>query len=311
MSITHKRSQNGKSPKIGFLLATLVALAPVGVSAQQQTQDTDSKPPTNNDIIVAGQRAEPMADPNAMVAAASLPKGPEIKGLISARSRDRLQVTADDGTKTVVAINESTRIKASKGLFSRAKLTESALLNGLPVTIKTLQSGDTLVASQISLRNNDLKTASMIRTGTAQGFADQTAATEALRGRMGDIDEYNIKGTTNVNFDTGKAVLSEQGKAALCEAANTASGMKNSLLLVVGYTDSTGGDDFNQQLSEKRASRVVNQLQQACGWKPYRMLTPTGMAKSDPLADNSTAAGKAQNRRVAVNIMVSKGLDGL
>jgi outer membrane protein OmpA-like peptidoglycan-associated protein len=69
--------------------------------------------------------------------------------------------------------------------------------------------------------------------------------------------------------------------------------------------------DFNQQLSEKRAGRVVNYLQQACGWKPYRMLTPTGMSEADPLASNDSASGKAQNRRVAVNILVSKGLDGL
>jgi OmpA-OmpF porin, OOP family len=151
----------------------------------------------------------------------------------------------------------------------------------------------------------------MIKTGTAQGFAEQTAATAALRGRMGDIDEYNIKGTTNVNFDTGKSLLTEQGKADLCAAASQASAMKNSLLLVVGYTDSVGSDDYNQQLSEQRAARVVNHLQQSCGWKPYRMLTPTGMSESDPLADNSTPEGKAQNRRVAVNILVSKGLDGL
>lgn len=82
-------------------------------------------------------------------------------------------------------------------------------------------------------------------------------------------------------------------------------------MLVVGYTDSTGGDDLNQALSEKRAARVINYLQQACGWKPYRMLTPTGMAKADPLADNNTPEGKAENRRVAVNILVSKSVDGL
>lgn len=151
----------------------------------------------------------------------------------------------------------------------------------------------------------------MIRNGTEQGFAEQTAATEALRGRMGDIDKYNVKSTTNVNFDTGKAVLSEQAKSDLCAAASAAEGMDNALLLVVGYTDSTGSEDFNQTLSEKRAGRVVNYLQQACHWKPYRMLTPTGMAEADPLADNQTPEGKAQNRRVAVNVLVSKGLDGL
>ena len=151
----------------------------------------------------------------------------------------------------------------------------------------------------------------MIRTGTAQGFAEQTAATEALRGRMGDIDKYNIKSTTNVYFDTGKWNLSAQAERELCASADQANATDNALMLVVGYTDSTGSQEFNQQLSEKRAGRVVNYLQQACGWKPYRMLTPTGMAEADPLADNTTAAGKAQNRRVSVNVLVSKSVDGL
>jgi OmpA-OmpF porin, OOP family len=284
-----------KRPKINFLLATLA----IGVSGVVSAQQQESPDP----IVVEGSPS-----PEAPV----MTKGPEIKGIISTRSGDKIKVTTADGTSNIIAINDTTRIKNSRGLFSgRNKLATDSLLNGLPVTVKTLQSGDSLVASQINLRNKDLKTATMIRNGTSQGFAEQTAATEALRGRMGDIDEYNIKGTTNVNFDTGKAVLSEQGKADLCEAVTTAGGTKNALLLVVGYTDSTGSDEFNQQLSEKRASRVVNHIQQACGWKPYRMLTPTGMSKADPLADNSTAAGKAQNRRVAVNILVSKGLDGL
>ena len=108
-----------------------------------------------------------------------------------------------------------------------------------------------------------------------------------------------------------RLVLSEQAKADLCAAANQANSTDNALLLVVGYTDSTGSQELNQELSEKRATRVVNYLQQSCGWKPYRMLTPTGMAEADPAADNSTAEGKRQNRRVAVNIMVSKAVDGL
>lgn len=251
-------------------------------------------------------------DPNIIVNAAVPVAGPEIKGVITARSGDKMQVTADDGTNMVVSFNEATQVKASGGLFGGgSKLTTAALLNGLPVTVKTLQSDAGLVASQVTFRKNDFKTASMIRNGTAQGFAEQTAATEALRGRMGDIDKYNVKGTTNVYFDTGKAVLSPGAKADLCATATQADGINNALMLVVGYTDSVGSEEYNQTLSEKRAAAVINYLQQACRWKPYRMLTPTGMAESDPLADNSTPEGRAQNRRVSVNILVSKGLDGL
>jgi OmpA-OmpF porin, OOP family len=286
------------SKKAGrFALLAIFAL-PMAGGLSAQEQDT-----TNPNIIVTG---EALPDTTAMT------EGPEIKGIITARSGDKMKVTTPEGTSSVIFINDTTKIKAGGGLFgSRSKLGTESLLNGIPVAVKTMQAGRVLLASQIVFKKNDFKTATMIRNGTAQGFAEQTAATEALRGRMGDIDKYNIKGTTNVYFDTGKAMLSSQAKAELCNAATSADAMDNALMLVVGYTDSVGSQDYNQTLSEKRASSVINYLQQACRWKPYRMLTPTGMAESDPLASNDTAEGKAQNRRVSVNVLVSKGLDGI
>ncbi|HEX7781276.1 MAG TPA: OmpA family protein [Sphingobium sp.] len=283
------------SSKRLLLGAMLAGAASVSVSAQTQDPLAVTVSDTSN------------ADRSAMT------EGPDVEGIISARSGDKMQVTAADGTKSVIFINDSTRITATKGLFglNSDKLAATSLLNGLPVTVKTLRSGDALVANQIKLTGKDLKTATMIHNGTDQRFAEQTAATESLRGRMGDIDQYNVKSTTNVNFATGKAVLTSQAKSDLCAAATAAESMDNALLLVVGYTDSTGSPEFNQTLSEKRAGGVVNYLQQACHWKPYRMLTPTGMSEADPLADNSTEEGKAQNRRVSVNVLVSKAVDGL
>jgi outer membrane protein OmpA-like peptidoglycan-associated protein len=282
-------------PKVFFVLALLAGTATGGLAAQPQDA--------------------PQSDLNVTVTdtSATDARGPVVEGIISARQGDKVQVTNVAGANTVVTVTDATRIKSSGGFLglSRNTLTADSLLNGLPVSIKTLQSGDGLVASQIDLKSRDLRTAAMIRNGTDQRFAEQTAATEALRGRMADIDQYNIKSTTNVNFDTGKAVLSEQAKDDLCAAASQAEGMNNALLLVVGYTDSTGSQEFNQVLSERRASRVVNYLQQVCHWKPYRMLTPTGMAEADPMADNQTYEGKAQNRRVAVNVLVSKAVDGM
>jgi outer membrane protein OmpA-like peptidoglycan-associated protein len=284
-----------KSP---LLLAAAALIFPVGLAAQQTPDYGDPS------ITVTGPAPSDLS---------GLSEGPSVEGIISARRDDKVQVTTVDGSKTVVLLSDATEVRGKGGFLGlgRSKLAAASLVNGLPVTVKTVQWSGGLVASQVALKAKDLRTASMIRNGTEQGFAEQTAATEALKGRMADIDKYNVKGVTNVNFDTGQAVLSEQAKADLCTAASQADATDNALLLVVGYTDSTGSDDFNQELSEKRASRVVNFLQQKCGWKPYRMLTPTGMAESDPLADNTTPEGKAQNRRVAVNILVSKSVDGL
>jgi outer membrane protein OmpA-like peptidoglycan-associated protein len=280
-----------KRPAV-LLFCALTALPGwTSLSAQPQITPQDT-------IVVNGER---------------LPSGPEIKGIIAARNGDRIKVTTADGTSTIVAITDNTRIRSGGGLFggNRNTITADSLLNGLPVTVKTLQSPGGLVAGQISFRSNDLKTAQMIRNGTNQRFEEQTAATEALRGRMADIDQYNIKNTANVYFDSGKWILSAKAKADLCTTAAEAEATNNALLLVVGYADSRGSEELNQILSEKRAAGVINYLQQACHWKPYRMLTPTGMAESDPAASNDTEAGRAQNRRVSVNILVSKGLDGM
>jgi outer membrane protein OmpA-like peptidoglycan-associated protein len=240
--------------------------------------------------------------------------------VISARSGEQVQVTAADGASTAILVSDATKISSSGGFLglNKTKLDADSLLNGLPVSVKTVQWNGGLVASQIKFKNSNLATASMIRTGTAQKFgehdraiAQNAAATEALRGRVGDIDQYDIKGTTNVYFDTAKAALSGKAESDLCNAAAQAKGMDNALLLVVGYTDAVGSEDYNQTLSERRTGRVVNYLQQKCGWAPYRMLSPTGMSESDPAADNSTPEGRAQNRRVAVNILVSKAVEGL
>ena len=137
--------------KPGFLpLIAILALSVPGSLAAQQTAAPDPS------IIVKGE---------------VLPSGPEIKGVVAARNGDRIKVIAADGAATIITINEATRMKAGGGLFGGGgKYTTESLLNGLPVTVKTLQAADGLVASQITFKNNDLKTALMIRNGTNQRF---------------------------------------------------------------------------------------------------------------------------------------------
>jgi outer membrane protein OmpA-like peptidoglycan-associated protein len=284
------------------LVALLGAAAATGLSAQQAEG--------GEVLTTVYGNLPPMTE---------MTEGPKVNGIISARQGQRLQVTADDGTTTILTLHPDTEIRTRGGFLGIGNKTfeQNALINGLPVSVRTLQYGGGLVASEVRFTADDRQIAQMIRGGTSQQFAEQgaaiqasAAATEALRGRLGDIDKYNLKSTTSVYFDTGKSVLSPSARAELCAAAQAADANENSLMLVLGYTDSTGSQEVNQALSEKRAAAVVNHLQQVCKWKPYRMLTPTGMATADPAADNTTAAGRAQNRRVSVNVLVSKALDG-
>ncbi len=290
------------------LIALLGAASATGLSAQTAP---DAVPQDQGEVLTTVYGSLPPL--------AEMEEGPRITGIISARKGSRLQITGDDGNATLVTLHPETEIRTRGGFLGigNKTLDQNALMNGLPVVVKTSQYGQGLVANEVRFTSDDRQIAAMIRGGTQQQFGEQgaaiqqnAAATEALRGRLGDIDKYNLKSTTNVYFDTGKAVITPAAKAELCSAAQQAGANENSLMLVLGYTDITGSQEVNQTLSEKRASAVVNHLQQVCKWKPYRMLTPTGMATADPAADNSTAAGRAQNRRVSVNVLVSKALDG-
>lgn len=297
-----------RHPRSLALIALLGAASATGLSAQTAP---DAMPKDQGEVLTTVYGSLPPL--------AEMEEGPRVTGIISARKGSRLQITGDDGNTTLVTLHPETEIRTRGGFLGigNKTLDQNALMNGLPVVVKTSQYGQGLVANEVRFTSDDRQIAAMIRGGTQQQFGEQgaaiqqnAAATEALRGRLGDIDKYNLKSTTNVYFDTGKAVITPAAKAELCSAAQQAGANENSLMLVLGYTDITGSQEVNQTLSEKRASAVVNHLQQVCKWKPYRMLTPTGMATADPAADNSTAAGRAQNRRVSVNVLVSKALDG-
>lgn len=301
---------NSSKRRAALILSTVLAASAPAALLAQQAEQLPVQAAADSSITVRGQVPSDIK---------GMEEGPDITGFISARNGDRVQITAADGSTTVVSLSDATEVRGKGGFLGlgRKSLAADALLNGLPVSVKTVQWTDGLIASRIQFKQTDLATAGMVRNGTAQRFGEHqvaieenAAATEALRGRMGDIDKYNLKGTTNVYFDTGKWQLTPESQAQLCQAAQQAGAMDNALLLVVGYTDEVGDEDYNQELSERRAAKVVNYLQQRCRWAPYRMLTPTGMAESDPAADNTTPAGRAQNRRVSVNILVSKAVDG-
>jgi outer membrane protein OmpA-like peptidoglycan-associated protein len=109
-----------------------------------------------------------------------------------------------------------------------------------------------------------------------------------------------IVNMSDVLFDTAKFTLRPLAREKLAKVAGIVAGHPGLRLDVEGHTDSVGGEDYNQQLSEHRGESVRNYLTQqgmAAG-----SVTSKGFGKSQPVASNETAAGRQQNRRVEIVI---------
>ena len=99
-----------------------------------------------------------------------------------------------------------------------------------------------------------------------------------------------------VHFDFNKSNIRPGDAAVLDEAAATLKANPNVSINVNGYCDAIGGDEYNLRLSDRRASSVVDYLVKA--GIPESRLIPHGYGKTDFVATNDTAEGRAQNRRV-------------
>ena len=105
-------------------------------------------------------------------------------------------------------------------------------------------------------------------------------------------------------FDFDKAVLKPQGKVALDELLSKIQGMDTEVIVAVGHTDSIGSNAYNDKLSLRRAEAVKAYLVSK-GLEPARVYTE-GKGETQPVADNATSAGRAQNRRVTVEVTGSR-----
>ncbi|WP_426056100.1 OmpA family protein [Janthinobacterium sp. PSPC2-1] len=102
-------------------------------------------------------------------------------------------------------------------------------------------------------------------------------------------------------FDFDQSTLKPQGKAALDQLLSQLTGMDLEVIVTVGHTDAVGSDAYNQKLSQRRAEAVKAYLV-AQGVETSRVYTE-GKGETQPVADNTTAAGRAKNRRVTVEVV--------
>jgi len=129
--------------------------------------------------------------------------------------------------------------------------------------------------------------------------------------RFTALAEYDVKGDANVKFGVASSKISEKDQERLKELAQTAKGFTGYIIEVTGYADSTGSAAINTTLSERRARAVITFLMQQGGVPVRHIVAPGAMGEYGATAPNETKAGRAENRRVEVKILVNKGIAGI
>jgi outer membrane protein OmpA-like peptidoglycan-associated protein len=226
-----------------------------------------------------------------------------------------------------VLITDRTSIKTNGGfLRSGKKYPVTDILRGLIVEVEGRgDSQGQLQAEKIRFAESDMRAAITSDTRVtpveenqqriagqmdelyavaAEARNEATAANE----RITELDDYDVQETVAVTFKVNSAVLSPEAKQQLDEFAAKTESARAYSIEVAGHTDSTGGEAKNFRLSRARADAVVTYLAVNHKIPLRRIVTPMGYGKTEAVADNSTVAGRAQNRRVEVKMMLNRGM---
>jgi OmpA-OmpF porin, OOP family len=129
---------------------------------------------------------------------------------------------------------------------------------------------------------------------------------DSLSGVVANLDNYKQLSEVNVTFAFDKYVLSASDKKQLDDLAANLTSARGYILEVTGGTDSVGDAAYNYQLSQRRADAVVNYLSSNYSIPPHKFYL-IGIGKDQQVASDSTAAGRAKNRRVDIKLMSNMG----
>ena len=294
---------------VGSVLAVLMSLAPAVLGQATNTQNQNQNP---------------------NMALRSVPSGSKMKfrGVVISRNADVFTIRDRTRTDYQVLITDNTSIKTNGGFFSGGKrYPVTDILRGLIVEVEG--RGDNqgqLVADKIRFRESDMRAAQTTDARVSPVEANQErmagqmdelyavaaearAEVKAVNERVSALDDYDVQESVSVTFRTNSAVLSPEAKTALDSLAEKATAARAFMIEVSGHTDSTGSDAKNFRLSQQRADAVVQYLAVTHKIPLRRFVTPMGYGKTEAVADNTTAEGRSQNRRVDVKMIINRGMN--
>lgn len=158
-------------------------------------------------------------------------------------------------------------------------------------------------------------------TAQAQASADaaNARAEEAKRAadrannRINGLNDYDPVRSWTIYFRPGSSVLSLAERQKIDAGVAWVRSQQNTngwFVSIVGFADTSGNTAYNRSLSERRANAVIGYLVAKHNMPLTRLIQPFGYGESKPVADNRTAAGRAKNRRVEIQILANKGITG-
>jgi len=258
-----------------------------------------------------------------------IPSGAKMKfkGVVIGRDSDTFTIRDRSRVDYQVLLTDDTSIKTHGGfLRGGKKYAVTDILRGLIVDVEGRgDSEGQLVADKIRFNESDLRAA--ITTDTRVGpveanqeriagqmdelyavAAEARSEAGAANERISALDEYDVQETVAVNFKVNSAVLSPQARQHLDDLAAKTSTAKGYVIEVAGHTDSSGSEAKNFRLSRQRAESVIQYLAVNHKIPLRRFITPMGYGKTEAVAENTTAEGRARNRRVEVKMLLNRGM---
>ncbi len=202
--------------------------------------------------------------------------------------RGKLDQVGDQANKNTAAIDQNR--KEIKAVDERAE-------SGISVVKERAMTADNKAAEAMKRAMEAAKAAEEAQAGAARNASEIASVRDAVS----RIDDYKPVAGTTIQFAFGQDNLSDEAKNDLDHLVAGAANLKRFTVVVEGFTDHIGSPDYNNALSRRRASAVVNYLVTRHNIPVYR-ISMLGLGSQKQVEEGKTRAARTKSRRVEVKI---------
>ena len=208
--------------------------------------------------------------------------------------------TVGCSTKNYVRSQTAPIVQQTNELDTKTAADHRAIVD----TDQRAQSGIASAQSAASTADQHALAAGQSADTANQSAKEAYNRVDNLTGVVANLDNYKQLSNVSVTFGFDKSVLPRSDKKQLDDFATSLNSTRGYILEVTGGTDSVGDANYNYQLSQRRADAVVNYLASKYNVPPHKFYL-IGIGKDQQVASDSTAAGRAKNRRVDIKLMTN------